>query len=148
MTNWHGYFVVEKQNIGAGNWESLKALFEGMGTDDSPMPAHNNHRRTRLDGNAVIYESRFDSDEVSLGAFKQLLADEFGVDVNDIESTTDIVVYGDYDTAVWQFAYPVGGDDRFQVERFGRGGGDWEVSRNECLGYLFDNAAEWVSEDD
>ena len=60
---WHGYFVIERLNIGAGNWASLLALIEALGTHDSPMPANNTHDRTRPDGDAAIYESLFEPDE-------------------------------------------------------------------------------------
>ena len=142
MANWHGYFVVERQSISIENWDALIALFEAMGQHDTSFPMYNNHWRARLDGDAVIYESNFDTTEVSVEAFKQLLADEFGVDVADIEDEQSIVVYGDYETNVWQFIYPIAGQDRFKVERFGHGG-DWEVSRNECLGYLSLFHNEW-----
>lgn len=141
----HCYFVVERQNISIANWDVLKALFEAMGQHGSPFPMYNNHWRIRLDGDAVIYESNFDTTEVSVEAFKQLLADEFGVDVSEIEDEQSVVVYGDYETNVWQFIYPIAGQDRFKVERFGRGG-DWEMSRNECLGYLALFRNEWEAE--
>lgn len=142
MADWHGYFVVERQNIGSGNWETLQGLFENMGTHDSQFPMYNNHWRCRLDGDAVICESNFDTDEITVDAFKQLLADTFGVDVADIEDIQSVVLYGDYDTAVWVYSYPVGGDDRFTVRRFGRGG-EWVESQNECLGYLVLHETLW-----
>lgn len=143
----HTYFVVERLNIGIGNWDALIALFEAMGTDDSPMPAYNNHWRKRLDDNAVIYESLFDSDEVSIPAFKQLLADEFGVAVEDILHTLESTDYAGYETTVWIFYYNeiVPGEDRFRVERFAPGG-TWAESGDECRGYLKLYADQWESE--
>jgi hypothetical protein len=140
MANWHGYFVVERGTIGSGNWAALQAVYEAMGTHDSTMPAENNHKRARLDGDAVIYESSFDPTEVSIAQFKQLLADEFSLDVEDIEHTVGSDDYAGYGTTVWEFLY----NDvaRFTVRRFG-GGGTWAESRAEVLGYLSDNAASW-----
>lgn len=137
----HIYFAIERQNIGTGNWSALVALFEAMGTADSPMPAFNNHWRARLDSDAVIYESKFDTSEVSLEAFKQLLADEFGVDVGDIETVASSADYAGIGTTVWQFKY--NSVDRFKVERFGAGGATWMQSGDECRGYLALNQAEW-----
>jgi hypothetical protein len=145
MSNWHGYFAVERQNIGAGNWAALQVLFESMGDHGSVVPVYNTHKRTRLDGDAVIYESRFDSSEVSIAAFKQLLAGEFGIDVADIEIVTGGTDYAGIGTAVWQFNYPAGGLGRFKVERFG-GGAAWDGSRLETLGYLAANIAQWDTE--
>lgn len=137
---WHGYFVCERLNIGASNWAKLQAIFEGMGTHDSPMPAHNNHIRTRLDKDAVIYESTFDPTEVTGEAFKQLLADEFSVQVEDIEQTITSDSYAGLMTPVWTYSYNA--IDRFIVRRFADGG-TWSESGNECRGYLAANAAQW-----
>lgn len=140
---WQGYFVAERLNIGAGNWAQLQALFEDMSTLDSKFPAWNNHKRTRLDGDAVIYESQFDTDEVSGAAFRQLLADEFGVLVDDIDQQTSQDDYAGIGTTVWTYSYDA--IERFIVRRFGKGG-TWGESRAECLGYLKANATEWEQE--
>lgn len=144
MATWHGYIVIERLNIGADNWSALVALFEQMGTHDSPLPCRNTHDRTRLDGNAVIYESQFDASEITVEQFKQLLADEFSVPVENILDTTEIVDYAGHETTRWTLYYDevVAGEDRFLVERFGRGG-TWAESGDECRAYLAANAAEW-----
>lgn len=143
MANWHGYFVVERGTIGSGNWAALRALYEAMGASGSDFPAYNNHWRERLDGDAVIYESQFDTDEVSIPAFKQLLADEFEVPVENIEHTVDADDYAGYGTTVWEFLY--NSVTRFTVRRFG-GGGTWAESGAECRGYIIANMAEWEPE--
>ncbi len=137
----HVYFVVERYNIGDSNWAALIALFEDMGTHDSKMPAENSHWRTRLDGDAVIYESKFDTSEVSIAAFKQLLADEFGVDVADIGIDVGTAYYTQVGTTTWMFNYS--GQYRFYIERFGGGGATWEQSGDECRGYLKMWQDEW-----
>ncbi len=148
------YFVAERLNIGIGNWEQLKALFEGMGTQkdtgepgDTPVssfPAYINHWRERLDGDAAIYESQFEPGEVSGAKFRQLLADEFGVDVQDIDQVITQEDYSGIGTVVWTYSY--GAVERFIVRRFGPGQVTWEESRQECLGYLKANQAEWETE--
>lgn len=141
MAKTHIYFVVERQNIGIGNWNALIELFEAMGTKGSSMPASNLHWRTRLDGDAVIYESMFDTEEVSIAAFKQLLADEFGVLIADIEIVVDSDSYAGGTTTTWQFMYNA--VNRFKVERFGGGGATWKQSGDECRKYLSINQEEW-----
>ncbi len=141
----HVYLVVERQNIGAGNWGELIWIFETMGTVDSKFPAWNNHSRTRLDGDAIIYESKFDTAEVSLEAFKQMLADEFGVDVGDIETVMTAADYAGIGTTIWQFNYS--GQERFKVERFGTGGATWMESGDEARGYLALYRDLWEPED-
>ncbi len=135
------YFVAERLNIGIGNWTQLQALFEGMGTSDSKFPAWNNHKRTRLDGDAVLYESRFEPGEVSGAKFRQLLADEFGVDVQDIDQVITQEDYAGVGTVVWTYSYNA--VERFLVRRFGPGQVTWEQSRQECLRYLKANAVAW-----
>lgn len=139
--NWHGYFAVERQNISADNWAALQVVFESMGTLDSRFPCYNNHQRTRLDEDATIYESRFDTEEVSVAAFKQLLADEFGVPLESITHQTDTTTYADTETATRQFLY--NDVERFKVERFGVGGSTWQQSGDECRGYLALYRDEW-----
>lgn len=141
---WHGYIVVERGQIGSGNWQALIALFEAMGTHNSQFPCHNTHDRTRLDGNAVIYESLFNPDGVSIPAFKELLADEFGVTVEDIDHTVGDANYGGIGTTVWGFLYNA--VVRFTVRRFGRGG-TWQESGDECRRYLALHHDEWESEE-
>ena len=145
---WRGYFVVERLNIGVGNWDALRALFEDMGTHDATLPAYNNHWRTRIDGDAVIYESRFDPDEVSVEQFKQVLADQFEVPVESILNTTEQVDYAGHGTTRWVYYYDeiTPGEDRFLVERFGMGG-TWAQSGDECRGYLKAHQEQWESEE-
>jgi hypothetical protein len=137
---WHGYFVVQRGTVGISNWNDLIAVYNEMGTHDSRFPAQNTHKRTRLDGDAVIYESLFAPDEVSVDSFKEILADEFGVPVENIEHTTAVVDYAGHDTTRWEFLYNA--IVRFSVERFGRGG-SWQQSGDECRGYLAANRDEW-----
>ena len=144
---WHGYILIERLNIGVGNWDALRTLFEQMGTQDSPLPCYNAHDRTRLDGDAVIYESRFDPAEVGVDQFKQLLADEFDVLVEDILNTTEQVDYAGHGTTRWTFYYDeeIPGEDRFLVERFGMGG-TWQESGDECRAYLSTVIDDWEIE--
>lgn len=143
--DWHGYFVVERLNIGISNWNVLIALFEVMGTEGSPMPAFNTHWCTRLDGDAVIYESMFDTSEISVEAFKQMLADEFGVPIEEIDDVETHESYAGGTTAAYIFLYNT--IERFKVERFGGGGATWLQSGNECRGYLSLYRDEWEPTD-
>ena len=138
---WHGLFVAERLSISAANWAQLQALFEDMGTIGSKVPAINNHKRTRLDGDALIYESRFDPLEVTGAAFRQMLADEFGVPVGDIAQITTQDDYAGHGTIVWTYSYTA--VDRFIVRRFGGGISGRMESLGECLGYLAVNQALW-----
>lgn len=143
--DWHGYIVVQRLNIGIDNWNTLIVLFEDMGTEGSQMPAFNTHWRATLDGDAVIYESMFDTSEVSVEAFKQMLADEFSVPVEDIDDVQTEESYAGGTTTVWTFIYSA--IDRFKVERFGDGGSNWPQSGDECRGYLKLHRDQWELEE-
>ena len=135
------YFVAERLATSSANWTQLQGIFEDMGTSGSKFPAWNNHKRARLDGDAVIYESQFEPGEVSGLKFRQLLADEFGVDIGDIDQVITQEDYAGIGTVVWTYSYNA--VERFIVRRFGGGPATWEQSRLECLGYLKVNQAAW-----
>lgn len=138
---WHGYILVEKlPDLGSGNWSALLSVFAEMGTHNSSFPAQNTHDRARLDGNAVIFESLFDPGEVEVSTFKQFLAEEFDVPVENITHSTDYKDYAGYGTTVWTFSYNDIG--RFTVSRFGRGG-SWEMSLEECTAYMELHVEDW-----
>jgi hypothetical protein len=129
----HIYFAVQRQEIGANNWAALLDTFENMGTADSPMPAWNTHWASFDEGNTVIYESVFDTAEVSIAAFKDLLATEFGIDVEDIAHDIGAENYAGHGTTTWQFKY--NDVDRFKILRFGGGAATWAKSQAEARGY-------------
>lgn len=141
---WHGYFVVERGEIGVGNWDTLLNMFVNIGTHHSDFPAYNNHHRTRLDNDAVIYESNFDPTEVSIADFKRLLALAFSVPAEEIDDTQTVVSYSSgNETVVWEFLYDA--LVRFNIRRFGRSG-DWFISGDECRGYLSLYRALWETD--
>lgn len=144
MAEWQGYICVERGVVGIGNWNALLAFFDTFGPDTAPQPAYLNHYRTRLDGDAKIYEALFDADEVSQDSFKQALADEFSIDPEDIQVVVGEESYGGGFTRRWDYRYPgAGGDIRFTVLRFGGGAGTWAESGAECRAYLETYQAQW-----
>jgi hypothetical protein len=148
MPKIHCYFVVERviANLNQANWDRLNSLFTKMGTIGSLFPAHNLHKRVSIDGNKVIYESMFDTGEISLVAFRQLLANEFGVSVDNIDAIMTLDHYseaGEADTVTWDILY--NSESRIVIRRFGGGVAPWEQSRLEAIGYLIQNQAEWES---
>ncbi len=145
MTMNHCYIVVERNTLGAANWQQLCNLFATMGTHDSPFPMYNTVARERLDSDAVIYESNFYPGEITVANFKLLLANEFDVPVEDITDIRIITSYStDNTTAVWEFSYNA--VLRFTVRRFGRRS-KWAISGDECRGYLSLYKDEWETND-
>jgi pectate lyase len=135
MTTWHGYLIVERGDIGAGNWANLRAMFAALGPATASQPAYLNHWR-EVDADTTIYEARFDASEVTQAAFKQMLADEFSVPVENIHVDTHATSHGGAFSRVWSYRYPgPAGAVRFTVHRCA-GGGSWQESGHEARAYL------------
>jgi len=67
---WHGYFAVEDLNLSDAQRDTLVEVLKKLGPDTHPQPACLNHWRTRLDGDAAIFEALFDGDMLTVDAFK------------------------------------------------------------------------------
>ena len=144
---WHGYFAIEDINLNDAQRDTLIDVLRELGPDTHPSPACLNHWRTRLDGDAAIFEALFNEDNISIVAFKNRLGAIFGVDP---DSITHAVVYPTFDslsTAVVTFGR--NGTDYLRVAFFGYNGTDWptwEQSGDECRAYLALYADLWEGE--
>jgi hypothetical protein len=97
-----------------------------------------NHWRTRLDGEAVIFEAVFDEDALTIQAFKARLTAIFGVDAIDhsVSGTPTPVI-----------TFSKGGTDYIRVVLFGGVGATWQDSGDAARAYLATNSAEWESQE-
>lgn len=105
------------------------------------QPARRNHWRTRLDGEAVIFEALFLSDELTIPAFKQRLADIFSVDPATISHSTVNQNWGGETTPVVTFTR--NGTDYVKVAVFAGVDASWGASGRGTRGYITVNQAEW-----
>ena len=145
----HTYFGIENIALNDAQRAELIDALRKLGPDQDPQPARLCHWRTRLDGQAAIFEALFNEDNITIAAFKNRLGNIFDVDP---DSITHAVVFPTFDhlsTAVVTFGR--NGTDYLRVAFFGYNGTDWptwEQSGDECRAYLALYADEWEPEED
>jgi len=131
---WHGYFGIEDINLTDNQRDTLIGVLKQLGPDAHPSPACLNHWRTRLDGDATIFEALFDESLLTVDAFKVRLAAIFGVDPGTIDDDLTIFHFGDGNTPVVVFSRS--GTDYLRLALFGGVGATWMESGDECRAYL------------
>ena len=141
MAFWHGYFGIENINLNASQKGELVDALKALGQNTAPQPCHRNHRRVRLDSDAVVFEARFNDNNLTVAKFKQYLGTIFSVDPATIDH--EITTPGGNTVVV----FSRGGTDYLRVALFGGIGSDWETSRQACQVYLKANQEEWESEE-
>jgi hypothetical protein len=141
MANWHGYFAVENLNLNAAQRSTLVDALRKLGPKSDPQPARLNHWRTRLDGDAAIFEALFNEDALTVNAFKQRLGAIFGVSPVTIASTLQSVTLKNRPTPIATFSRV--GVDYIRFAAFGGVGATWSQSGDECRAYLAANRDEW-----
>lgn len=147
MTDAHVYLAIQDLGMTTSQRTTLWAVIKLMGADNNdPQPARRNHHRDRQDGMMRIVEANFTEDELSVGAFKDRLADTFGVSAATIDDAAGDNLYGRF----WTFSRSA--VNYFRLGVFGHPGvglgmPDWETSRLAARRYLAANAAQWDVEE-
>jgi len=142
MTDWRGYFLIENLGLNASQRAILVDELRRLGPGTHSQPSHLCHWRTRLDNDAAIFEALFNSDHLTIQAFKSRLAAIFSVPVGNITHSASTASYsaGNLSNVV-VFSY--NSIARLRVILFGTNTGNYDQSHSEVLGYLFLNQAEW-----
>ena len=138
---WHGYFGVEDLNLSTAQRQVLIGELRSLGPASDPQPARLCHWRTRLDGQAAIFEALFNENNLTVERFKQRLGSIFSVDPEDIEHSLNVISFADGSTPVAVFSY--GGTDYLRFALFGGLSASWQESGDECRGYLAASIEEW-----
>ena len=148
MTYRHLYFAIENLNLNDTQRAALVDALRALGPATARQPAYLNHWRTRLDGQAAIFEALWDEDRITIEVFKQRLGTIFGVSWVTIGHSVQLVTFATRQTAIVTFSRT--GTDYLRVAFFGYPGGEdwptWQESGDECRAYLALYAAEWESE--
>jgi len=131
---WHGYFGIEDINLTDNQRDTLIGVLKNLGPDAHPSPACLNHWRTRLDGDAAIFEALFDESLLTVDSFKARLANIFDVDPATIDDDLTVFHFGDGNTPVVVFSRS--GTDYLRLALFGGVGATWMESGDECRAYL------------
>ena len=140
MAELHCYFGVEILSMTGAQRDTLVALLKSITpVRITGQPAHRNHWRIRLDGNAGIFEAMFNDANLSVQAFKNKLGSAFGIDPATISSVNSNTAYGPMVT------FACSAVDRLRMILFGGASPTWEKSRQAVVQYLKANAAEWES---
>ena len=146
MADWHGYFAIEDLNLTDAQRDTLIGVLRKLGPDTHPSPACLNHWRTRLDGDAAIYEALFNEELLTVDAFKDRLATIFNIDPATIDHVLTIFHFGTGSTPVVVFSR--NGTDYLRMALFGGPDATWMESGDECRAYLALFADEWEPEED
>ena len=133
----HLFIGIEVLSMTAPQKATLVAALRALGPQADPQPARLNHSRTRLDGNAAMFEAAFGDNEVTIDAVKQYLANAFGVDPATITHVVAQTAYGPLVTLARA------GVDRLRLIQFGGVSPIWAESGEACRAYLIANAAAW-----
>jgi len=142
----HIYFGIENLNLSNSQRNNLVQALRTLGPASHTQPACLCHWRTRLDGQAAIFEALFDGDNINVQAFKNRLATIFNVDSATIEHSNTSQTFDILTTAVVTFAR--GGTNYLRVAFFGYDGVTWPTwaqSGDECRKYLAINQEDWES---
>lgn len=146
MSQQHVYFGIENLALNDTQRSQLVSALRALGPQSNPQPARLCHWRVRLDGQAAIFEALFDSDNITIPAFKGHLGAIFNVDPATIGHSVSAVTFDARDSAVVTFSR--GGTDYLRVVFFGYAGGDWPTwmeSGDEVRAYLAANRDAWES---
>lgn len=144
---WHGYFGIENLGLDDEQRSELIAVLRRLGPSSDRQPARLNHRRTRLDQQAAIFEALFDEAEISIDSFKQRIAAIYGISWVTIGHSTNLVTFGELESAVVTFSRS--GVDYIRVVFFGYDGAEfptWLESGAEARAYIAANLAEWETD--
>ena len=142
MADWRGYFCFENIALTGPQKQTLVDGLRQLGPGIHPQPAYICHWRTRLDNDAAIFEALFNSDHLTIQAFKNRLAAIFSVPAANITHSASTASYSPGNLSnVVVFSY--NSIDRLMVILFGSNTGTYDQSHDEVLGYLFLNMADW-----
>jgi len=141
MADWHGYFAIEDINLSDSQRDTLIDVLRKPGPETHPSPACLCHWRTRLDGDAAIFEALFNEDMLSVDAFKDRLGAIFGIDPATIDHVLSILHFGEGNTPVAVFSRS--GTNYLRMALFGGPNATWMESGDECRAYLALYRDQW-----
>lgn len=121
---------------------TLNQALSALGPASDGQPARLNHKRVRLDDDAVIFECFWGDNDLTIANLKQYLANVFGVNVSLITHALSAQSFSaGGTTAILLLTYLT--IDRIRFALFGGQGATHEQSRAETIAYLKQSAAAW-----
>ena len=137
----HVYIGLENIALTAPQKTTLIDALKVLGPAADGQPARLNHRRVRLDQDAVLFECFFGDNDLTIANLRQYLANVFGVNVTLITHTLTSQSFGGGTTAIVTLVYL--STNRLRFALFGGQGASRVQSYAEVLGYLATNAVAW-----
>jgi hypothetical protein len=137
----HVYAGMENIALTGPQKATLVAALAALGPSSDPQPSHLNHRRVRLDGDAVIFEAAFGDDDLTVTSLRQYVANVFGVPVAQVTASTTNQTFASIPSPIVTLTYQAVA--RLRVALFGGTGATWPESAIEVRAYLAANAAAW-----
>ena len=146
---WHGYWGIENLGLNATQRDTIIDELWRLGPSSDPQPARLNHWRTRLDGQAAIFEALWNENAITIDAFRQRLATLFNIDPETIDHDVSLFTFAARQSAVVTFSR--NGTNYLRTVFFGYAGGDdwptWNESGDEARAYLRLYQEEWEPEE-
>lgn len=137
----HVYIGLENIALTGPQKTTLINTLAALGPAQNSSPARLNHRRTRLDNDAVIFEAGFGDNDLTVANLRQYLANVFSVSVAQITANTTSQTFATIASPIVALTYQA--TQRMRVALFGGTTATREQSRIEALAYLAANAAAW-----
>ena len=134
------YYGIENLALNDTQRQTLIDALKQLGDNQSVYPNFRNHRRVRLDGDAVIFEGKFNDADWTIDSIKNKLANIFSISAAVITDSVNQTVYGPVVT------FGAGETDRLRMVAFGGLLATWEESHDAVLDYLSNNHLDWESE--
>ena len=132
----HIYIGLEVLSMTAPQKQTLMDAIKALGPRSDPQPARLLHSRTRLDGNAAIFETNFGDNEVTIDAVKNYFASAFAIDPAMISHSVVQMAYGPIVTLTHTV-------DRLRLVQFGGVSPTWVESGDAARAYLRANMTAW-----
>jgi len=131
---WHGYLCIENLALSDTQRAELVTALQALGPGSHPSPACLIHWRVRPDNDAAIFEAQFDTDALTVDAFKNRLAAIFSVDPATIDAVLTSQTFHRLATPIVIFSHS--GADYLRMALFGGLSATWRQSGAECRAYL------------
>lgn len=144
MALWHGYMAAENLAMNGAQKDAFIDRLRGLGQDNGGEAQYRMQLKPRNDGQAAIFEARFNDAQLTPAAIKQFLASIFGVSAASISHTVGVAGFGSGSTQYVTFTRT--GIDYLRIAAFGGVGSTWEQSRPEARAYLSLHNNEWNGE--
>lgn len=137
----HLYCGLENINLTGPQKATLIAALTALGPASDSYPVRLNHRRVRLDNDAVLFEAAFGDNDLTTLNLRQFLANVFSVPLAQVTANTASQTFATLPTPIVTIVFAAINRVRFAL--FGGLSATHEQSRVECAAYLAANLALW-----